>query len=99
MQGLIQVTGIWTEEELQAWRRREQRLIEQESMNEAAAAQLADGMQSRDRDLPDDDRRICPECRHWQGRRCKRGIKSAPYILQRHDCIEVRGSHQAAHSR
>lgn len=87
----------WTPAEIATWKRRYENLKTNENRNEQQAIQLADDLQKRDRD--GDDRRICPECRHWQGRRCKRGIKSAPYILQRHDCIEVRGSHQAAHSR
>ena len=93
------MAGDWTEAELKTHIRRTQLLQQQEGIHENQATQLADAMQSRDRDLPQDDRRICPECRNWQKRKCTRGIKSAPYILQRHDCIEVRGSHQAAHSR
>ena len=74
-----------------------QKLKSQEGRTSEEAIELAYRLSLRDEDGC--ELRICPECRHWQGRRCKRGIKSAPYILQRHDCIEVRGSHQAAHSR
>ena len=93
------MAGDWTEAELKTHIRRTQLLQQQEGIHENQANQLADAMQSRDRDLPQDDRRICPECRKWQNRKCTEGRKPLPYILQRHDCIEVRGSHQAAHSR
>ena len=87
----------WTPAEIETWQRRYQRLKTEEKRSESEATELADDLQQRDRD--GDDRRICPECRNWQRRECTQGHRPLPYLLQRHDCIEVRGSHQAAHSR
>ena len=80
----------WTPAEIATWKRRYENLKTNENRNEQQAIQLADDLQKRDRD--GDDRRICPECRNWQNCKCTEGRKPLPYLLQRHDCMQLRGS-------
>lgn len=71
-----------------------QKLKSQEGRTSEEAIELAYRLILRDEDGC--ELRICPECRHWQGRRCTEGRKPLPYILQRHDCMDLRGSRAAA---
>ena len=81
---------MWTAIEIETWQRRYQRLKTEEKRSESEATELADSMQRRDAD--GDDRRICPECRNWRNRKCAQGHRPLPYLLQRHDCMQLRGS-------
>ena len=81
--------GDWTEKEIQRFIRREA-VFAKEGFK--FSERLAEQMLNRDRD-PQDNRRVCFECKHLTGRRCAaQSIPPLMFILQRCDDFVLKGA-------
>jgi hypothetical protein len=75
---------------------RRRAVFEAEGLPADEAWNLADQMLARDRDLSD-DRRVCFECSHLEGRQCskikvgQRALYPLRFTLQRCDSFSLRG--------
>ena len=80
--------GDWTEKEIQRFIRREA-VFAKEGFK--FSERLAEQMLNRDRD-PQDNRRVCFECKHLRGRSCAaQSIPPMRFILQRCDDFVLKG--------
>ena len=84
------MTDVFNNDDIKTFTRRYGAFRKTEARTEHEAYELSESLYRRDRD--GDDRRICPECRNWRNRKCARGHRPLPYLLQRHDCMQLRGS-------
>lgn len=87
----MQTTGDWTDQEVARFLRREQAFINH-GLNERDAEKLAEQLLYRDRPEEADDRRVCFECTHFAGRRCRTGQPPLPFVLQRCPGFELKRS-------
>lgn len=76
--------GDWTEKEIRRFLKRKE-VFENEGLGENDAERLAEQMLYRDRPDEYDNRRVCFECAHFRGGRCKNGQVAVPFQLQRCD--------------
>lgn len=91
--------GGWTDEEIQRFTRRVDRL-QREGLSEMEAEQLATRLLHRDRPESGDDRRICLECKGLRGRVCdfaqslglRNGHEPLRFVLQRCDGFALKGA-------
>jgi hypothetical protein len=60
---------------------------------ERDAERLAEQLMRRDRPAEGDNRRVCFECRHLNGKRCKaQSVPPLRFILQRCDFFKLKGT-------
>lgn len=79
--------GDWTDQEISRFTRRES-IFSAEGF--AGSEALAEQMLYRDRPDSGDNRRVCFECRHLAGKRCKaQDVPPLCFILQRCDFFQL----------
>lgn len=83
------MTTPWTDEEIARFMRREQAFINY-GLNERDAEKLAEQLLYRDRPEEADDRRVCFECAHFAGLRCRNWQQPLPFVLQRCPGFELK---------
>lgn len=95
-----EVREVWSELESKRFLRRFKAMVQAE-IDEVEAAQTAQKLLLRDRPDSGDDRRVCMECAHLDGRKCKAagrghmahvkaGMEPVRTILQRCDEFALR---------
>ena len=82
--------GDWDDREIRIFSRRLS-VFKTEGLAEDESERLAQQMLYRDRPDSGDDRRVCFECRHLNGIKCRAGKYVLRFVLQRCEGFEIRG--------
>ena len=84
-----EVREVWSELESKRFLRRFKAMVQAE-IDEVEAAQTAQKLLLRDRPDSGDDRRVCMECAHLDGRKCRSTARAAMHVVTRRDFEPVR---------
>lgn len=91
MNEVLEVTGAWTELEIETYLRRSAGL-QKRGMSEMDAERMAERLLMRDRPDSGDDRRLCLECAHFVKGVCKKRFPMDRMVLWRCDFFSLRGA-------